>query len=191
MNIHVADDQDPHVIDNVTTVSWTSAGAVYFGYLLVKPDGSGELWKTVQDFSFTSASYYGTFGQYNANLYYVEVPAEYQSLIKVVARSTEAGVLISNYFKRNSDEFVATMNNNEIRTNDNTPVTRFYFRWDSAADVTAINTAFASVPLRVVISLKTPTKVTDLTGIEVETIIGENNIYTDTGAVEALRYRIK
>lgn len=176
-------------IYNVEFTDGTDPLTVYGGYVKVNDDGTAELWKTEQDFIYTSASYYGTYGTDNANMYYVDVPSDYQSLIMPVSRSTSDGSLKSNFFLRNTDAYVVDMNDNEIRTNDSEPVTRFYFRWDGAADVTAINTAFASIPLHVVISLKNPVKVCDLPDININTLLGTNNTWCDTGVINKVTYK--
>ena len=158
---------------------WTSeAGTVYGGTLNVK---TGMLTVTDKYFSLTTALLYGDYGGHP--LYYVEIP-DYatEPIQRVSSTSQKYGTIISNYFKEISESTAAAMASGEFRTDGANPPTRFYFRYDEAADLASINTMFASTPMQVVATLATPTTV-QLTPTEVKTLLGVNNIWADTGDV--------
>ena len=156
---------------------------VYGGVLDVL---SGVLTVTEKYFTFSSALLYGNYGDDNKPLYYVAIPDYSTDKIKNMPIMGFEGVLLSNIASKISVGAENSMQNNEIRTNNATAPARFYFRADSFADLTALNTFLSSTPLQVVASLQEPT-VIQLTPTEVKTILGQNNIFADCGDID-LKY---
>ena len=133
---------------------------------------------------------YGNYGDDNAPLYYVTIPDYLNVHVHQAGTSSSNYKLLSNYFAFNTSNSLTGMRDGEIRTNTSsgtTYATRYYFRWDDATDAVAINTAFSINPLQVVAVLETPL-VYQLTPVQVKTLLGYNNIWTDNGTVE-VQYR--
>ena len=161
------------------------AGTVYGGTLDVL---SGVLTVDKIALSFSGGAVSdGTYGYQNAPLYHVEIPNYDTVRIKRASASASLASLLSNYFLMTTGSSAQYMKNNEIRTEGASVPQYLYFRWDAAADVTAINTAFSSTPLVVVAELATSATY-QLTPHEVNTLLGDNNIWADTGDT-AVEYR--
>lgn len=126
-------------------------------------------------FTATEAFLYGNYGVDNAPLYYVEIPTGIS--IKTRPSTGYDGHLYSNYFIETNASGATYMADGECRTNAGTP-NRIYFRWDSAEDLSAINTAFANTPLQIVGVRTTPTEIS-LTPSDVELNKGTNIVSTD------------
>lgn len=171
---------------NTRTIDWQAiAGTVYGGTLTVNDDGSGTLTVTLKGFSYSSVSYYGTYGNDNANLYYMSIPDYSIEPIRNMQNASYTGTLISNMLKKTTTYDTASMKDNEIRTKANSQPDLFYFRADSFADLTELNAFLADNPMQVVAELATPVVYT-LTPADVGQIltqIGRNNIWADTGPV--------
>ena len=167
-------------------VDWTSeAGTVYGGTLDVV---TGVL--TVDKKYFTQSGdvlLYGNWGHDNAPLYYFLIDTTIP--IKVYADTQGDGYILTNYFSANTGSGPELMKNNEIRTRDNTP-DRLYFRWDSAGSLADINAAFAENPLQIVAELATPLTY-QLTATQVELLIGQNNVWSDSNEAVTLTYVIE
>ena len=134
---------------------------------------------------FNSAEYYGTYGEDDAPLFYVDITGE------GIARIQNAGYdkfLISNMFSKISTSSTQTMKNYEIRT-DATP-TRFYFRMNEYTSKTDIDAFLADNPLQVVAELVTPVTY-QLTPAQITQILGENNVFADSGDSSIKYYKLQ
>ena len=171
---------------NGTTHTINFGQTVYGGSLDVI---TGKLTITQKYFSYTEVLYYGTYGSDNANLYYMAISDYNTQKIKNLSNSTYSGNLTSNMLSKISTTTVSAMKNNEIRTQGNNAPQYFYFRADDFSDLTALNTFLTNNPLQVVAELETPTTI-QLSSEEVQAIVGNNNIYSDTGDIIDLKYQV-
>lgn len=163
---------------SVIPVSFGDAGTVYGGTLDVL-SGVLTVDKVLLTFSGGATSE-GIYGDDNAELYRLEIPNYNTTKIVRAQSTTSVGRLSSNYFKFISTSSAAKMKDAEIRTQAANTPQYLYFRWDSATDVSAINAAFANTALQVIGELQSP-QTYQLTPQEVSTLLGENNIWADTG----------
>lgn len=176
MNIHVADGEEPHVVDNVTAVTWSSSGTIYGGYLLVKANGSAELWKTwgMVDLGDLSWTYQDNLVRFYTN--------ELANVVKrpssptEIARALCSCYVINSYNNYTDLEFSFATSGNLFLKDSN---------YTDGTDL-----ATARTGQKIVYELATPTK-TDLSDVDITTLIGENNIFSDTGSITELLYRIK
>lgn len=162
------------------TITNISLGQTVYGGTLDVVRGVLNINKRYISFS-GDAALYGNYGIDNAPLYYLDIPSG--DPIKRAAFSTDDYPLKSNYFRYITALSDVGMGDCEIRTRGTPTPDRLYFRWDSAADVTAINTAFSNTPLQVVAELVTPIEVS-LTPMQINTIVGSwNYVWCDTGKI--------
>ena len=168
------------------TYTFTFGQSIYIGYI---DWDRGVVTLIVKSFSFNSALYYGTYGDDNSNLYYVEIPNYTTEVVKSMARSYEEGVLVSNLFTKTTSTLAPSMFNNEIRTNADATPSRFYFRADSFTDLTAFNNFLNTTPLQVMAELATPIEI-PLGGIQLLTQEGQNNIFADCGSTSVTHLKV-
>lgn len=158
-------------------VTWTSEGTIYGGYVKVKSDGSAELWKTWESVDMGDLEY-----TYDSS--YTRMVADILDKERVITPRTGA-VKCEIYQCIDDGRAIANVPDLSVYCSG----LSVYFKDTNYTDADIFTGAVTGKKL--IYPLAAPVKVADLTGIEVKTIIGENNIFTDTGAVEALRYRIK
>ena len=143
---------------------------------------SGKLTIDKKYFTFSSASLYGNYGDYNAPLYYCDIQG-YSEIYPVVASNSYK--LWSNYFVRTMALDDGKLASGEIRTNNtvipNTP-NRFYFRWEGVS-IPDINSAFGTTPLQVVGEMQTPIEI-QLSPEALTLLKGLNVISTDGDKVQ-------
>lgn len=162
-------------------VSFGTAGTIYGGTLTYNGDGTWEL--SVDHYSFTVAGDQVTLvtslgNNLRTSIIYID------STVPTTGQNAPA---ISNWLPR-------------VRANYSADVTGFYFYSDrglyikvpvsAVGDTTleATKSYFDAHPLIIVYPLATPLTYT-LTGPEVLTLLGINNIWADTGDIEELAYR--
>lgn len=178
VNVWVKPTHDTSADPSVSITFPTPPGTVYGGTLDVL-SGVLTVDKVLLTFSGGATSE-GVYGDDNAELYRLEIPNYNTTKIVRAQSTTSVGKLSSNYFKFISTTSAAKMKDAEIRTQAANTPQYLYFRWDSATDVSAINAAFANTALQVIGELQSP-QTYQLTPQEVSTLLGENNIWADTG----------
>ncbi len=178
VNVWVKPTHDTSADPTASITFPTPPGTVYGGTLDVIT-GVLTVDKVLLTFSGGATSE-GIYGDDNAELYRLEIPNYNTTKIVRAQSTTSVGRLSSNYFKFISTTSAAKMKDAEIRTQAANTPQYLYFRWDSATDVSAINAAFANTALQVIAELQSP-QTYQLTPQEVSTLLGENNIWADTG----------
>jgi hypothetical protein len=174
-NIHVADDENPHVIDNVTPITWQSeAGTVYGGLLDVT---SGKLTVTWGSVDLGSLGWNGSNGQFNNS---------YNVIPKNWTRSSENWGKCS-ALKVESWETVefGTQSNNSIHglVYNDIFILRVYASDYSTAD--ELKSALSGQML--IYELVIPVTY-QLTPTQINAIVGTNNIFTDTNGDTSVVY---
>lgn len=169
--IHVADGEEPHVVDNEYNISWqTEAGEVFGGTLDVT---SGELTvdSTIVDLG-------------SLNWTYESGPLRFlttglSNTAKLPASGWSDNLICSNYAPANG-----VGNNETISLNSNGAL---YIKDTAYTDATAFKTAMNGVKL--VYKLKTPLAPISLTPTQISSLLGTNNIWADAGNVEVEYWR--
>ena len=129
--------------------------------------------------TFNSIEYYGTYGDENAPLYFVEI-LESDNVLRI-DRATRDGYISGNMCKKISTDSPMGMRNNEIRTETNSSPTKIYMRFDTDPNISSEN------PLIIVVEIKTPITY-QLTPTEVRLLLGTNNLWVDTGNILEMTY---
>lgn len=160
---------------NTYNISFGSAGTVYGGTLDVT---TGMLTVTYGVLNVTSALYSGASGSAS---YWCQVLA---SGAKKIPNST-IGNTKASYLPTTSQTTMINTEVNAIATNNNGAVTFKIVGMTSKADY---DTYLAAHPLTIVYELQNPISV-QLTATEVRTLLGNNNIFADTGSVASCEYR--
>ena len=167
-NIHVADGENPHVIDNVVNVSWqTEAGTVYGGELDVTRGVLTVIWKAVDlgSFNYTYGHFtYDYFKSQSAVSDFNGADLSYMCSIYATVTNTRGvnGLVSDNtFFIYPSDKYI-------------------YLRNDSYSDASAFKTAMSGI--YVVYKSDSPL-IYQLTPTQVSSILGTNNIWADTGDI--------
>ena len=170
-NIHVADDENPHIVDNVTAISWQSeAGTVYGGSLDVT---SGVLTVThgYIDLGSLSWNYLPTSTSYPYGLLY--------STSITGKKSGQTNLLCPIYPTTRSNftvDKIITGNQND-RT--------IYVVDSDFTDGNGFKTAVSGIYL--VYELATPVTY-QLTPTQISAIVGTNNVFTDTNGDTSVMY---
>ena len=178
-NIHVADDETPHGIDNVTAISWQSeAGTIYGGSLDVT---SGVLTvthgiTTINDCitnrttSYTNPVFYGEITGLKPQT--TSVMCDYFNVISGKSSASAFANASSNY------DFTI----NSANTGSNIQV---FLRCDDYTDVPTLKTNCGSAV--VVYELATPVTY-QLTPTQINAIVGTDNVFTDTNGNTSVVY---
>ena len=172
-NIHVADNETPHVIDNVTAITWqTEAGTVYGGSLDVT---SGVLTVTHAFIEYDGSSD-ETF-QYNSAYDGFRIKIDDAGIFGIP--SVE---LLSNIFVGANRRGEVTTPNFAICTYSGTTTDDgkyIFFCGTGMTDVATFKTWLSSNNTQVVYPLATPVTY-QLTPTQISAIVGTNNVFTDT-----------
>ena len=186
-NIHVADDENPHVIDNVTAISWQSeAGTVYGGSLDVT---TGVLTvthygKLITDTSEILDASSGTVG-FRAR---VEISA---SIIPPSDGQTGYDDQKSNVatYVGNAGSIGSNLGTNSFKTHTNGNIYFYLVGYNTLADLKtyAQDMITANTPISFVWKLATPVTY-QLTPTQISAIVGTNNIFTDTNGNTSVVY---
>jgi hypothetical protein len=176
-NIHVADDENPHIIDNVTSITWQDeAGTVYGGHF----DNKGNVVKTLKAYDFGDLEW-----SYVNGAFRVDFP---DGKISGVAGTEAFGMCEVFNFRSNTVESatgVQDWNNYDFAKTSTLSASRYYFKDTNHTDVNSFKTAYAGK--KIVIDLATPQTI-QLTPTEIKTILGVNNIWADTNGNTSVVY---
>jgi hypothetical protein len=175
-NIHVADNETPHIIDNVTAISWQSeAGTVYGGLLDVT---SGVLTVTWALSTITGDDVSSAIKE--SNLYRVflatskcQMQTDYPNTIsnKYTCRTTYTNV------RDNDNSFALNNVNGE----------QIIIRDDTITSPTDLKDSLNNEPLTFIYPLATPVTY-QLTPTQISAIVGTNNVFTDTNGNTSVMY---
>ena len=165
------------------TATINLGGTYYVGTLNVL---TGLMTITAKYLVFNSAGYYGTYGYDDAPLFYVSIAGED---IKKMTNVTENGILISNMLTKITGINYRGLGNYEMRTDTSNQRTRLYFRIDDCTSQADIDTFFSDKTLQVVAELETPVEY-QLTPAQVTQLLGENNVWCDSGDSEVDFFKI-
>mgnify|MGYP003417099014 CR=1 FL=1 len=177
-NIHVADDENPHVIDNVTAITWQSeAGTVYGGSLDVT---SGVLTVTHKVIDMGSLTW-NTVGMGGGR-------TGFKSTISDIEFSPAATVVFNG-----KCECYASLNGNDVYLGNtgiatwgaNTHDIAVYDPDRESLSGNDFKTAVTGSDL--VYTLQTPVTY-QLTPTQISAIVGTNNVFTDTNGDTSLEY---
>lgn len=175
-NIHVADDETPHIIDNITPITWQSeAGTVYGGSLDVT---SGVLTVThaitTLDGSQGSSSF-----RVSAKTGYTQTEWYDYRAIGIIGAT-----IISDKFTSTGGEIPTVLYGVGGSPNGE----RCFFGLPDTVTTTAeANTWFENNPTVIVYPIATPTTY-QLTPTQISAIVGTNNIFTDTNGDTSVMY---
>lgn len=184
VNVHVADGENPHVVDNIYPITWQStAGTVYGGNIDVL---SGVLtatkgYDTIDENSSISTSATGVFKFVTTN---VTIKPRYidggldNFMCDILACKSVMGASAS------VKENLSIYNN----TSGGETTSSVYFAPDKTniTTVAQAQTWLESNPIHFVYPLASPI-IYQMTPTQVKTIVGQNNIFADTGNV-SLKY---
>ena len=164
-NIHVADDETPHIIDNVTPITWqTEAGTVYGGYFRIV-NGFVKLTVTHYGITFDFSSTGEVGGGYRRKSYSL-------GAYKAKYPPTEENPQICN---------VATYKASYAEQS-----THFYCGEDNCNVILPSDTP-TSTSITVVYELKDYLTF-DLSPTQISAIVGTNNVFTDTNGNTSVVY---
>ena len=170
VNVHVADGENPHVVDNIYPITWqSSAGTVYGGNIDVL---SGVLKATHKYYENAGTGSWGVVTQ-GGNRYYIG------------GVSTDAKNASVNG-KCNIGNLVYGFISDGVLVGSNGRINLCGSLYDAFASVNALKTYLQEHPLQVVYELATPLTY-QLTPTQVKSLVGANNIFADTGNV-SLKY---
>lgn len=179
--IHVADVEEPHVVDNVYNISWqTEAGEVFGGTLDVTTGVMTITWNSI-DLSTLSWTKGASGENYN---YFWAAPNP------------------SKNYEDDADKFMCShynavyknrenLNNYEIgvyNTNNTTSRSRIAIRDDNYAEYTVSQFAEAMEGVKLVYQLQEPTTI-QCTPTTIRSILGVNNVWADCGGINYLKYQ--
>lgn len=176
-NIHVADDETPHVIDNVTAITWQDeAGTVYGGSDKPLVGGLTATWNGMRLDAVTPTynSTYGFFAYYNANL-----PKARKTSSKNI--KCECYAVYPNYISSVSQ--IASLPDKTIYYQNNSA--HFFIKDTDYTDATSFINAVGSN--LVIYEMETPETITHATA-SISSIVGTNNIFTDTNGDTSVVY---
>lgn len=181
--IHVADGETPHVIDNVVNVSWqTEAGEVFGGELDVT---SGVLRVTYDEVDLGSLSWQKSSSTQGG---FYAVLSSYKNSDSTIMMCEEY-----NYdgYGNSTIGFYPTLDNSfKYSYVGSSAVTReIYFKDTSHAESSASDFQSAVNGVKLVYEIATPITY-QLTPTQVSSILGTNNIWADCGAVNECTYYI-
>ena len=174
-NIHVADDETPHIIDNVTAITWqTEAGTVYGGSLDVT---SGVLTVThaitTLDGSQGSSSF-----RVSAKTGYTQTEWYDYRAIGIIG----ATIISDKFFSTDGIPTVL------YGVGGSPNGERCFFGLPDTVTTTAeANTWFENNPTVIVYPIATPTTY-QLTPTQISAIVGTNNVFTDTNGDTSVVY---
>lgn len=168
-NIHVADNETPHIIDNVTAISWQDeAGTVYGGHF----DNKGNLVVTHKKILLSSLS----FTIVNQHYFFADIS---DLLINSSDILCEIYKSMSAYNGYNADNFddksisISQLSKRiAIRDDDYSDVASF---------VSSLNGYYVNYPLATPVTYQ-------LTPTQISAIVGTNNVFTDTNGDTSLEY---
>lgn len=184
-NIHVADDETPHVIDNVTAITWQDeAGTVYGGYFRIV-NGIVKLVATHGFKTYTGASD-ENWAQHAviANCFFID-----NSLNNAYLNNEEFNYAITNMFVQKGYNNIASLAYGEFCLGLGTAnAQRLACKYTDVATVADWKTWLSSNNLTIKFKLATPVEYT-LTGIPpITTLKGTNNIFGDTNGNTSVVY---
>lgn len=172
--IHVADRETPHVVDNVYNVTWqTEAGEVFGGELDVT---TGVLKANKAKYTIDSVTALDS-GATNPNG---------SAFYKTIANTTRTNA-ICNKFKYSADN----KNNMPLYSFAGVSGVAYSYYFILPSDITTkeqADTWFANNPTEIVTTLDTPITY-QLTPTQVSSILGANNIWADTGDSDVVYIR--
>ena len=145
---------------------------VYGGYVDLV---SGVMTATHASETITSMEYYGTYGVYNAPLFYKDLTNTYVQYGSATAPI--ANKPISNAYRAISVNDATQLKNNEFRTQQVDTPNRYYFRDDRYNSKAQMDAWLSDNPVQVCGKLATPLTI-NLTPQQIETLAGQNNLST-------------
>ena len=175
-NIHVADNETPHVIDNVTAISWQSeAGTVYGGLLDVT---SGKLTVTHSIVDLGSLTQWNKNTSFTNTLFVANVSDKKTNNSNCICTNyTNGGIATGGTFLNN-------MANNNFASDTSNGI---YIRDDSKASLSGDDFKTAMSGVYLVYELATPVTY-QLTPTQISAIVGTNNVFTDTNGDTSVMY---
>jgi hypothetical protein len=180
-NIHVADNETPHIIDNVTSITWQDeAGTVYGGSLDVT---SGVLTVTHGFKTYTGGDdenwrLHGSI----ANFFYID-----NSLNNAYLNNAEFNYAITNMFVQKGYNRLTSLANGEFGLGDTSGTQRLAFKYTDVATVADWKTWLSSNNLTIAFKLATPVTY-QLTPTQISAIVVTNNVFTDTNGDTSVVY---
>ena len=173
-NIHVADDETPHIIDNVTAITWqTEAGTVYGGSLDVT---SGVLTVTKWGHIFNGSE---SFGEYETNKWRWDC----QTLLKS-SFTNQSVTKCSHFLVETAGGGWYDLTQNHFMVAGNQFIAFGY----NGTFSTFLATEYANgTPVTIVALLQTPVTY-QLTPTQISAIVGTNNVFTDTNGNTSVVY---
>lgn len=171
MTIHRADNENPHVVDTTYPVTWqTEAGTVYGGYFNSDTGVLTVTWKII-DMGNLSWSY---------DVNNLKFGTTISDMVNSSGYNQPSPLICSSYNVVNQAGQGSTVADKSIYVQDN--VNKKVWCVDNDyTDATAFTTAVTGQKL--VYELATPLTYT-LTAQEIDTLLGDNNIWCDTGDCE-------
>ena len=184
-NIHVADNENPHIVDNVTAISWQSeAGTVYCGYLqiinnlvLLTVTGLGKNISTF-DWNIYSAPARG--------IWRAKLDTALPDVVIPPTPGTATTAICSNYSAMDYHA-ISGSTNYKFAVSDRGS-NRFVIIDTSVNTVSDFVTANTNTML--VYPINTPVTY-QLTPTQISAIVGTNNVFTDTNGDTSLEYYTK
>lgn len=183
-NIHVADDETPHVIDNVTAISWQSeAGTVYGGSLDV----------TTGVLTVTHGIKLVKYSEGQALT--IEGVLLFRFEINDIKESSLTRSFICSHFFKPSGFIGQTPSQNGMITNQYYNTYNVCMRNDALTTAKEWQTWLTAeeangTPVQLVYELATPVTY-QLTPTQISAIVGTNNVFTDTNGDTSLEYYTK
>ena len=169
-NVHVADGENPHVIDNVVNVSWqTEAGTVYGGELDVTTGVLKSCYERIKakDLPWSYSS--GSGGYFGAT-----ITDKLEGITNVK----------SEVFKTSESSSITYMEDNSIKGGANNKV--IYIRCSTAeGDVDNLKTILGES--YIIYEISEPNTY-QLTPTQIRSILGTNNVWVDTGEITEGEY---
>lgn len=157
-------------------VTWSEEGTIYGGYVKVNADGSAELWKTHELLDLGDLSWVKDSTTYSYTFFY-------SSTMDVTNNN-----LMADHYKVAETSSIFTSDDNVIRFVDTTTI-RLRIKDSSKNALTGVEFKSAVAGYKIRYELETPVKVCDLTDININTLLGTNNIFHDANGDSEVEYR--
>ncbi len=167
-NIHVADNEIPHIIDNVTAISWQSEAGTVYGGLLDVTTGLLTVDRVMVDLGTLNWGYYNN--RFDSRLTSMKVVSGWNQ-VGLVCSSLGIAVIQPNGTA--NDKCLGVYNE------------AVYVRYNSITSPAAFKTAMSGVQL--VYELAQP-QIYQLTPTQISAIVGTNNVFTDTNGDTSVVY---
>lgn len=180
-NVHVADGENPHIVDNVYHISWqTEAGTVYGGTLKINKDGTCVL--TV-DRTITSYDNTSGFVMINSGIFCLDNALPNGNT--VMSNKSSPKFVCNKYIE---NDYIA--NSSSMPTKDDCSYCtqssykrRLWIKDSSHTTLDSFNTALSIDPIVLVVWLATPVTynlIAEQVG-QILSLKGTNNVWADTG----------